>query len=194
MLAPALNRTARDAAYLTLGLATSVLAFAVWVAALTLSLTLAILIVGIPVIIGSAYVMRWTAELDRQNAALVFGRPVRGHYRSHRAFDRRARAEHAARPAGLARPRLADHPLGRRLRASASSRSRWSRPRRARGAPALVLGAAGRHEIGLWNVDTLPEAVATAFLAVPLALITVWLLRGMAKLHASLAVEFLGRR
>jgi len=39
MLAPALNRTARDVTYLILGLATSVLAFGVWVAALTLSLT-----------------------------------------------------------------------------------------------------------------------------------------------------------
>src|SRR3954453_19838656 len=82
--APPLLPTARDFTSLIIGLATSVLAFGVWVAALTLSLTLAILIVGIPVIIGSAYVMRWTAELDRRNAALVFGRPVRGHYRSHR--------------------------------------------------------------------------------------------------------------
>ena len=82
---PALNRTARDAAYLTLALGTSVIAFAVWVTALTLSLTFAVLIVGIPVVIGSAFVMRWTTELDRRNAALVFGRPVRGAYRSHRA-------------------------------------------------------------------------------------------------------------
>src|SRR4051812_29090862 len=82
---PALDRTARDAAYLTLALGTSVVAFAVWVAALTLSLTFAVLIVGIPVVIGSAFVMRWATELDRRNAALVFGRPVRGAYRSHRA-------------------------------------------------------------------------------------------------------------
>src|SRR5690349_24272121 len=82
---PALDRTARDVAYLTLALGTSVVAFGVWVAALTLSLTLALLIVGIPVIIGSAFVMRWAVELDRRNAALVFGRPVRGAYRSHRA-------------------------------------------------------------------------------------------------------------
>ena len=75
-------RTARDIAYLSLGLLTSIVAFAVWIAALSLSLSLAILIVGLPVIIGSAYVMRWTAELDRRNAALVFGRPVRGRYRS----------------------------------------------------------------------------------------------------------------
>src|SRR3954471_14415787 len=82
---PALDRTVRDAAYLSLALATSIVAFTVWVCALTLSVTFAVLVVGIPVVIGSAFVMRWTAELDRRNAALVFGRPVRGAYRSHRA-------------------------------------------------------------------------------------------------------------
>src|SRR5262245_2817084 len=85
MLVPHFDRTARDAAYLTLTLGTSVIAFTVWVVALTLSLTFAVLIIGIPVVIGSAFVMRWTAELDRRNAALVFGRPVTGRYRSHRA-------------------------------------------------------------------------------------------------------------
>src|SRR3954452_4963385 len=82
---PAFDRTARDVAYLTLTLLTSIVAFAVWVTALTVSLTFAVLIIGIPVVIGSAFVMRWTAELDRRNAALVFGRPVRGRYCSHRA-------------------------------------------------------------------------------------------------------------
>src|SRR3954452_8979477 len=85
VLLPALDRTARDAAYLTLALGSSVVAFAVWVTALTLSLTFAVLIVGIPVVIGSALVIRWATELDRRNAALVFGRPVRGAYRSHGA-------------------------------------------------------------------------------------------------------------
>ena len=49
-------------------------------------------------------------------------------------------------------------------------------------------------QMGLYDADTLTEAVGTAFLALPLAFVTVWLLRGMAKFHASLAVEFLGRR
>src|SRR3954447_14444490 len=66
-------------------LLTSIVALTVWVCALTLSLTLAVLVVGIPVVIGSAFVMRWTVELDRRNAALVFGRPVRGAYRLWRA-------------------------------------------------------------------------------------------------------------
>ena len=196
MLIPALNRTARDAAYLTLGLLTSVLAFGVWVAALTLSLTLAILIIGIPVIIGSAYVMRWTTELDRQNAALVFGRPVRGHYRSHRGRSISARVLNTLRDPQVWRD------LGWLILHSVVGFAFGV------AAVTLVATAAGiavlplwywalpdpGMQMGLYNVDTLTEAIGTAFLAVPLAWITVWLLRGMAKLHASLAVEFLGRR
>jgi hypothetical protein len=51
----------------------------------------------------------------------------------------------------------------------------------------------GGMEFGLWQAGSLPLAIASAFLAIPLAWITVWVIRGMAKLHASLAVEFLGR-
>src|SRR5262245_16207189 len=79
-----LARAGRDTAYLTLGLLTSIVAFAVWVVALSVSLSFAILVIGLPVALGAAFVMRWTAELDRLNAALVFGRPVRGVYRNHR--------------------------------------------------------------------------------------------------------------
>jgi hypothetical protein len=191
---PALDRTARDAAYLTLGLLTSIIAFGVWVAALTVSLTLAIFIVGIPVVIASAYALRWTAELDRQNAALVFGRPVRGHYRSHRGHSLGARVLNTVRDPQVWRDLawLITHSvvgfafgvLALSLIASAAGLAvlplwYWSIP--------------DGIQFGLWNVHSLPVAFATAPLAIPTAWITVWLLRGMAKLHASLAVELLGR-
>jgi hypothetical protein len=191
---PAFDRTARDTLYLTLGLLTSVLAFAVWVAALTLSLTLAILIIGLPVIIGSAYVMRWTAELDRQNAALVFGRPVRGAYRSHRGESLGKRVLNTVRDPQVWRDLawLITHSvLGFAFGVAALS---------------LVASVAGLAtlplwywsipdgvDIALWNTHSLPIALATALLAIPLAFVTVWVMRGMAKLHASLAVELLGR-
>jgi hypothetical protein len=196
MLIPALNRTARDAAYLTFGLLTSVLAFGVWVAALVTSLTLAILIIGLPVVIGSAYVMRRTAELDRQNAALVFGRPVRGHYRSHRGHSLGTRVLNTLRDPQVWRDLawLITHSiLGFAFGIAAVT------------LVASVAGVASLPvwywalpdpgvQMGLYDVDTLPEALGTALLAIPAAFITVWLLRGMAKFHASLAVEFLGRR
>ena len=49
------------------------------------------------------------------------------------------------------------------------------------------------YDLGLFTVDTLLEAVLTAWLFIPLGFVTVWVLRGLAKFHASLAVELLGR-
>ena len=191
---PALDRTARDAAYLTLGLLTSVLAFGVWVAALTLSLTLAVLIVGIPVIIGSAYVMRWTAELDRQNAALVFGRPVRGAYRSYGGGSIGTRVLKTIRDPQVWRDLswLITHSIvgfafgiaAVTLVASVAGLATL---------PLWYWALPDGGEFGLWNADTLAKAVASALLAIPLGFVTVWIMRGMAKLHASLAVELLGR-
>ncbi|HWK29789.1 MAG TPA: sensor domain-containing protein [Solirubrobacter sp.] len=191
---PAFDRTARDAGYLTLALLTSVLAFAVWVAALTVSLTLAVLIIGLPVIIGSAYALRWTAELDRRNAALVFGRPVRGHYHSHRGSSLGVRVLRTLRDpqvwrdlawlithsvVGFAFGVLAVTLIGTVVGLAVLPLWYWALPEGL--------------QFGLWNADTLPVAIASAFLALPLGWVTVWLLRGMAKLHASLAVELLGR-
>jgi hypothetical protein len=188
-----LSRAGRDTAYLTLGLLTSILAFGVWVAALIVSLTLAVLIIGLPVMIGSAFVIRWTAELDRQNAALVFGRPVRGAYRSHR------------RPTlwGRLKATLADPQVWRDLA--------WlivhSVVGFAFGVLALTLVATTLSlatlplwywaipdgvDFGLWMTDTLPEALGSALLALPAGVITVLVLRGLARFHASLAVELLG--
>lgn len=192
---PAFDRTARDAAYLTCTLLTSIVAFVVWVTALTLSLTFGILIVGLPVILGSVGVMRWTAELDRQNAQLVFGRPVRGHYRSHRApglFTRVFRT--------LADPQvwrdfawLITHSVvGFAFGVIAVSLVLSTLSLAV--LPAWYWAIPGGYDIGIINVDHLFEAFATSLLAVPLAFITVWVLRGMAKFHASLAVELLGRR
>jgi signal transduction histidine kinase len=83
-LAARADRSGRDFAYLALGGLTAVLAFAVWVTAVTVTLTLLVFIIGLPVFLLSAIVFRWTAELDRRNAVLALGRPLRGRYRDHR--------------------------------------------------------------------------------------------------------------
>src|SRR5215207_8575323 len=87
-LTPALARTtveraARDALYLTIGLGTSILAMALWIAALSLSLSLALFVIGLPVMLCSAMAFRWATDLDRRNAALVLGRPLTGRYDDH---------------------------------------------------------------------------------------------------------------
>ena len=194
MILPSLTRIARDTAYLLLGLLTSIIALTVWIAAVSLSLSLAILIIGLPVVIGSAYVIRWTAELDRLNAALVFGRPVRGAYRSHRSGSFLGRVLAVLRDPqvwrdlawlithsvlGLAFGMIAIALVAGTLGLATLPLWYWSIP--------------GGVDSGIWNIDSLPWAISAAFLAIPAGFITAWVLRGMAKFHASLAAELLGR-
>ena len=95
-------RSGRDAAYLTAGLLTSILAFGVWIACVTLSLTLAVFIVGLPIMLASAYVFRWTAELDRLNVSLLLRPPGPRPLPDHRAdtFFGRMAATFATRRCG----------------------------------------------------------------------------------------------
>lgn len=46
-------------------------------------------------------------------------------------------------------------------------------------------------DFGLWMADTLPEAAATALLAIPAALVTIGVMRAMAKAQSALAVALL---
>jgi Putative sensor len=188
-----LLRSGRETAYLTAGLLTSVLAFAVWIAAVTLSLSLALFVVGLPVMLASAIVFRWSAELDRRNAEFFLGRPVRGRYRDHRAatFFGRLAATFKDPQTWRDFSWLTVHSIvGFAFGVIAVS---------------LVASVAGLAvlpvwswalpdgvDFGLWNADTLPEACASAFLAIPLGVVTVFALRWMALAEAYLAVALLG--
>jgi signal transduction histidine kinase len=87
-----LRRIRDDAAFLGLGLLTGTLAFGVWIAGVTTSLTLVLLIVGLPVVLATFAVFRALADLERRRAALVLGAPIVSVYRP--------------RPAGGILPRL----------------------------------------------------------------------------------------
>ncbi|MEA2191672.1 MAG: hypothetical protein QOI73_1793, partial [Solirubrobacteraceae bacterium] len=187
----ALVQAARDAAYLTIGLITSSIALAVWITGLTVSLSLVVFIVGLPVVIAAAYAFRWTAELDRRNAAWLLRRPLRATYRGSGE--------------GL-RVRLTST-----LRDPQTSRDLvWlvlhSALGMAFGIAALVIvgGVLGiatlpawywalpdGAEIGIWNADTLLESFALVALAVPAAAVGVGLLRLMALAESGLAVSLL---
>jgi signal transduction histidine kinase len=72
-----LRLAARDLAYLTIGLLTSIVAGIVWIAGLSAFASLAVFIVGIPAFILVAIAFRWSADLDRANAARILGsRPL----------------------------------------------------------------------------------------------------------------------
>jgi signal transduction histidine kinase len=185
-------QAARDTGYLGVGLLTSVVAFGVWVTALSLSLSLVVFVVGLPVIVGSAMAFRWTAELDRLNAAWFVRRPVRARYR-----------EPGRGLKGLLGSTLGDPQTWRDLvwlvvhsvlgltfgciglglvllTAGVATLPAWSW--------SLPRGA----DVGIWNADTLGKAFALALLAVPCAVLTVLALRGMAMAESRLAESLLG--
>ena len=164
-----IRRLGRDTLYLTFGLATSILALAVWISGVTVTLSLAVFIIGLPVALVTAIVFRWTVELDRQNAALVFGAPVKARYRDHsgpilvrlsRTFrdpqtwkDLAWLITHSV--VGMAFGIVAVALVGYTLGAATLPLWYWSIP--------------DGVEFGVLNVDTLPEALGVMLLAAPLA-------------------------
>ncbi|HEY7600476.1 MAG TPA: sensor domain-containing protein, partial [Candidatus Limnocylindrales bacterium] len=76
-----LRQLGGDALYLLTGLATSILAFTVWVVGVSLSLSLGLLIIGFPIVVASFWCFRLLADLERKRAALVFGMPIVSAYR-----------------------------------------------------------------------------------------------------------------
>jgi signal transduction histidine kinase len=161
---------------------------------LSLSLSLIAFVVGLPVAAGTAIACRWTAELDRRNAAWLLRRPVRARYRE---LGRGLR--------GLLRSTLGDPQAWRDLV--------WLVLHSVIGlafgclALATVFGVLaiatlptwywslphGQPDFGPWRPDTLWNALAVVPLAVPGAFVAVALLRAMAGAESALAVGLLGR-
>ncbi|MGV1049865.1 MAG: sensor histidine kinase [Solirubrobacterales bacterium] len=188
-----LYRAGLDLAYLAIGGATAVLAFGVWVGAVTVTLSLLVFVVGLPLFLLSAIVFRWTTELDRRNAALALGAPLRGRYRDHRGegfFERLGRTAgdsqtwkdlawlvlhslvgvvFAAVAVGLVAQTIAVALL-----------------------PAWYWAIDGGVDVGIWHIDALGKALAATALAIPLAALAMALLRGMAIAESRLAAALLG--
>jgi hypothetical protein len=188
-----LLRSGREAAYLTVGLATSILAFVVWVTMVTLSLSLAAFIIGLPMLLASAVAFRWTAELDRWNTSFFLGRRVRGRYRDHRGDTLLRRIAATARDpqtwrdlswltahsfVGFAFGTIAVSLVVSVVALATLPAWYW----------ALPDGA----QFGLWTAHAFPPACASALLAIPLAVVTVYALRWMALVEALLATSLLG--
>jgi signal transduction histidine kinase len=98
-----LRQIGADGLYLLTGLASSIVAFTVWVSGVTLSLTLGLLIVGFPIVLATFWCFRLLADFERKRAALVFGTPLASAYR----------------------PPPADGRFASRLRAAAHDPQRW---------------------------------------------------------------------
>src|SRR5262245_44951873 len=76
-----LRQIGADALYVALGFVASIVAFTVWVTAVSVTLSLIILIIGLPLLMLTFLLFRGMCNLERQRAALVFGEPIGGAYR-----------------------------------------------------------------------------------------------------------------
>jgi hypothetical protein len=74
----------RDLAYLLVVLATSIVEFVVWVAGVSLSASLLVLVIGALVWLATASTFRLAADVDRRTAGWYRRRPIRGDYRAAR--------------------------------------------------------------------------------------------------------------
>jgi signal transduction histidine kinase len=191
-LAGLARRAGLDLAYLSIGGLTAVLAFCVWVTAVSVTLSLVVFIIGLPVFLLSVIAFRWTAELDRRNAALLRGRPLRAVYRDHRGESFLVRLAGTTRDAQTWKDLawLVVHSvLGFTFAVIAVSAVAsvfafltmplwyWSIP--------------DGVDWGLWNIDNLPLALLATVLSIPLAALTVLINRWMAKAELWLAETLL---
>jgi signal transduction histidine kinase len=75
------RRIGYEALYVFTGALVSSVAFTVWIAGVTLSLTLGLLIIGFPIVLLTFMTFRLLADLERRRAAMVLGEPLMSDYR-----------------------------------------------------------------------------------------------------------------
>jgi signal transduction histidine kinase len=75
------GQAGRDLLYLIATLCMSIIGFVVWVTGVSVTLSLLVLLVGLFVWLGTAYMFRGTASLDRMLAGWMRGQPIPGVYR-----------------------------------------------------------------------------------------------------------------
>ena len=135
-----------------------------------MTLSLIVFIIGLPIFLLSVIAFRWTAELDRRNAALLLGRAAARHLpatTSGESFLARLGST-SARRADLEGPRLARRPLGARLRLRRGRGVRWS-PRWSAflTMPLWFWSISGGVDWGGWNIDNLPLALLATVARLP---------------------------
>jgi signal transduction histidine kinase len=191
-LARLARRAGLDLAYLSIGGLTAILAFCVWVTAASVVLSLIVFIIGLPLYLLSVIAFRWTAELDRRNAALLLGRPLRATYRDHRGESFLARLSSTTRDkqtwkdlswlvvhsvVGFAFAVVAVSLVASVVAFFTMPLWYWS----------ISAGV----DWGLWNIDNLLLALLATVLAFPLAAVTLFVDHWMARGELWLAVRLL---
>ncbi|HEX7291011.1 MAG TPA: sensor histidine kinase [Conexibacter sp.] len=76
-----LERWGRDAVFHVAGLGTSIAGFTLWVTGVSVTLSLAITVVGLLSALAFFWAFRWFARMERHRAAIVLGAPIPERYR-----------------------------------------------------------------------------------------------------------------
>ncbi len=76
-----LHRIGADALYVLTGMVASIVAFTVWVTAVSVTVSLLILIIGLPLVMITFRLFRAMCDVERHRAALVLGEPIGSSYR-----------------------------------------------------------------------------------------------------------------
>jgi signal transduction histidine kinase len=80
-MGPILRTFWRDLSYHVIALPASILALTAVTTGLSIAVSFAILIIGLPVVLGTFAVFRWNARLERYRNAYALGRPIAEAYR-----------------------------------------------------------------------------------------------------------------
>jgi signal transduction histidine kinase len=178
----------RETAYLLVGFVTGTIGFTFVVSAASTAFGLAILIVGLPIAVLLAYVDRWWCGIERSRAALVLGAKIPAQYRP---LDGEGKVSRWLSVLGDRQTWLdalwmvVAFPVG--LIGFTVTLSAWS------AAFGLLTAPIWFWSIPGWIHDhVVVISILAPFLALPAAVLTAWLVRGLALSQAGLAAWMLG--
>jgi signal transduction histidine kinase len=189
----ALIRWARDVAFHCVGLVTSVVGFTLWVTGVSVTLGLAVLIVGVLVALVFFWIFRWFARIERRRAALVLGEPIPERYRRGEPgagwFARlRAAAADPATWKDFAWTGIQGVPG---FLISFAAISLWAVVLGLLTLPAWYWSLPQAADLGLWEVDSLGTAFAAAGVGLLLVPLCGWAVRGLTELELAMMVPLL---
>jgi Putative sensor len=189
----------RGLGYAAVTLAWSIVGLAVLITGVSVTASLLLLVIGLPVWLGFAHAVRWTTWVDRRLAGWQRGQRVRASYRrpDGRGFGPALRAVSADPQtwrdlAWLALASIAGFALSLVVITTAGVVLAWV------SLPAWYWAVsdpsvhAGLTNLGVAVVDTPAEAVAVSGIALALVPLALLLARGVAAWHAGLAARLLG--
>ena len=186
-------RWARDFAFHAVGLVTSVVGFTIWVVGVTVSVSLLIVYVGLLTALLSAYAFRWFCRVERRRAALVLGEPIEERYRrapegSGWLARLKALVKDPATWKDFAWTGLCGV-LG--FTFSTVALTAWGTVAALVTAPLWHWATPQPLDLGLFEADALPAALAAALVGVVLIPVAGWLVRGLTVIELALMVPLL---